>query len=96
MVLLASWTKHGVAPNLQGFLLFVKAGYHVAQAGIHPLRFLRVWDLARQPFPSLEGWRVEQLLERLVVTVLTWRVGGSIFLGLAPGLNFSPTQAFSW
>ncbi|KAH0517895.1 Kynurenine formamidase [Microtus ochrogaster] len=45
MVFLASWTKHGVVPNLQGFLLFVKTGYHVAQSGIHPLRFLRVRDL---------------------------------------------------
>ncbi|XP_052053472.1 kynurenine formamidase isoform X3 [Apodemus sylvaticus] len=26
-VLLASWTKHGVTPNLQGFLSFVKTGY---------------------------------------------------------------------
>ena len=24
MVLLARWTKHGVTPNLQGFLLFVR------------------------------------------------------------------------
>lgn len=91
MVLLASWTKHGVMPNLQGFLLFVQTGYHIAQAGIHHLRFLRVWDLTRQLFPSLEGWWVEQLLERLGTSVLTWRVGGWV-----PGLNFSPTQASSW
>lgn len=35
MVLLASWTKLGVTPNLQGFLSFVRTGYQVAP-GWHP------------------------------------------------------------
>lgn len=63
MVLLASWTKHGVIPNLQGFSLFVKTRCQVAQAGIQPVRFLWVWEeLPRQLLSSVEQWRFERLI----------------------------------
>lgn len=56
MVLLASWTKHGVTPNLQGFLLFVKTECQVAQAGIQPVRSLWVWPGSSYLFAAVGGW----------------------------------------
>lgn len=62
MVLLANWTKHGVTPNLQGFLLFVKTRCQVAQASIQLVRFLWVWEELPELVSSLELWRFERLI----------------------------------